>query len=102
MHYNVINACILFGGKPLTQLTIRGLGVELHNALKETARRHGLSMNRYVLSILREAAGMGNKDTSDIEFTDLDHLAGTWSQKTYEQFQEQLNLQRSIDESLWQ
>ena len=63
MHYNVINECTSKGGGALSQLTIRGIGVELHNALKESARRKGLSLNRYVVAILREAAGLGYEVT---------------------------------------
>lgn len=85
----------------MTQLTIRGIGAELHNALKESARRKGISLNRYVVAILREAAGLGYEVAPEMEFTDLDHLAGTWTQEIYEEFQEQLSLQRDIDTALW-
>jgi len=86
----------------LKQLTIRGLGTELHIALKQGAKRRGMSVNRYVLSILREAAGMGaDPSLRDIEFHDLDHLAGTWTQSDLDEFEDQLALQRSIDEELW-
>jgi hypothetical protein len=37
-----------------------------------------------------------------MEFNDLDHLAGTWTQEVYEEFQEHLTLQRDIDKVLWQ
>ena len=102
MHYNVINECTSKGGGALSQLTIRGIGIELHNALKESARRKGLSLNRYVVAILREASGLGYEVTPEMEFNDLDHLAGTWTQEVYEEFQEHLTLQRDIDKVLWQ
>ncbi len=86
----------------MKQITIRGVGTDLHNALKHEARRRAVSMNRLVLSILREAVGLGDGiEKSEMEFHDLDHLAGTWTQREFEEFEEQLLLQRSVDEELW-
>ena len=86
----------------MKQLTVRGIGIELHTALKLGAERRGMSMNRYVLSILRDAVGMdAGLEPRDIEFHDLDHLAGTWTQSYLDEFQSQLALQRGIDEELW-
>jgi hypothetical protein len=86
----------------MTQLTIRGVDGNLQQILKHEAERRGQSVNRYVLSLLQEAAGV-LKEGSRVppEFRDLDHLAGTWTQQDFEEFEEQLALQRSIDEELW-
>ena len=86
----------------MKQLTIRGIGIELHNALRSEARGRGLSMNRHVLSILRRAVGQADKlGQSEVEYHDLDHLAGTWTQQESEDFAKQLAAQRPIDEELW-
>ena len=87
----------------MKQLTIRNVGIDLHRAIKNEAQRRGLSINRYVLLILREAVGFGDGQLDqDIEFHDLDHLSGTWTEEEYRQFAEALNSQRKIDEGLWQ
>lgn len=86
----------------MKQVTIRGVGTDLHNALKHEAVRRNVSMNRLVLAVLRDALGLGDGlQASEIEFHDLDHLAGTWTQQEFEEFHEQLFLQRSVDEELW-
>lgn len=87
----------------MKQLIIRGIGTELHNAIKDEARRRGLSINRFVLAIIREAIGLGNGlRLSEKEFHDIDHLVGTWTQQEFEEFEKLLVLHRSIDEELWQ
>lgn len=86
----------------MKQLTIRNVGSDLHQAVKNEARRRGLSINRYVLLILRDAVGLGDGQSNQtIEFHDLDHLAGTWTEEEYRQFEEVLNSQRKIEEGLW-
>ena len=93
----------LIGGAILKQLTIRGVEMNLHRSIKEEARRRGLSINRYVLLVLREAVGLGSANENlEMEFHDLDHLAGTWTQGEFEEFEKQLVAQRSIDQELWQ
>lgn len=85
------------------QLTIRSVDPELQHILKTEAKRRGLSVNRYVLMLLREAAGLGSGNPEpEREFHDLDHFIGTWTQQEYEEFEKELAVQRSIDEELWQ
>lgn len=86
----------------MTQITIRGIDEQLHQALRRTAENKGLSMNRYVLNLLKDSQGQAyGGPNNGVEFDDLDHLAGSWSQEEFEQFTEQLQDQRSIDSALW-
>ena len=65
----------------MKQLTIRGVDDELHYALRSRADQHGMSINRYVLSVIKESVGLANGGIlRDAEFDDLDNLAGTWTQ----------------------
>lgn len=87
----------------MKQLTVRGVNDDLHRALKKEADRRGTSMNRVVLALLKEAMGVPNGASHyQTLFDDLDHLAGTWSPKEAETFEEALSQQRTIDEKLWQ
>ena len=87
----------------MKQLTIRGVDDRLHQELRTRAARQGTSVNKYVLGVLKHSTGLGNGHTrSDVEFDDLDHLAGTWTQQEFEEFSKQLENQRSIDTELWQ
>ncbi|MEZ4837323.1 MAG: hypothetical protein R2873_35895 [Caldilineaceae bacterium] len=86
----------------MKQLTIRGIDSRLDHFLKQEAERRGQSVNRYVLSILRVAAGEERDAQPAVRFDDLDHLAGTWTAAEYAEFEQNLATQRSIDEELWQ
>lgn len=87
----------------MKQLTIRGVTDELHYKLKIKADQHNLSINRYVLTIIKKQVGFSDHGLlNDAEFDDLDYLAGTWSQEQYQEFQNLLQGQRTIDPDLWQ
>ncbi len=104
IHYNVMSDCILTcqGDETVKQLTLRGVDSNLHHDLKAEADRRGLSVNRYILSVLRGAQGVDASDRrAAVEYHELDHLAGTWSQADGADFERQLAAQRSIDEDLW-
>jgi len=86
----------------MTQLTVRGVDSRVHRFLVQEAERRGQSVNRYVLTLLQEVAGMRNSDPqTPMIYHDLDHLAGTWTAQDFEEFAQQLATQRSIDEELW-
>ena len=86
----------------MKQLTVRGVENELHQRLKSEAERRGLSVNRYVLSLLKQAVGPTEPNTLQKQvFDDLDHLAGTWSQEDADEFDRTLKQQRYIDGELW-
>jgi len=84
----------------MKQLTIRGLGIDLHRAIKQEAGRRNMSINRYVLSILRKAVGLENEHPQ-MEYNDLDELAGSWTTAETQEFERYLAEQRSIDEDMW-
>lgn len=87
----------------MKQLTVRGVKNDLHNALKSEATRRGISVNRVVLALLREAVGLANGNQQKrVIFNDLDSLAGTWTKEEATNFEGELASQRVIDEALWQ
>ena len=86
----------------MTQLTIRGIDNELRAKLDDEALRRRLSLNRCVVAILAESLGVVPKThEEDVLFTDLDHLAGTWSEDEASAFDASLAEQRQVDEELW-
>ena len=85
----------------MTQLTVRGIDNNLHKELKSQAKQRGLSVNRYVVELLREATGQIESPNQPTTYHDLDHLAGTWSQEEAETFAQSLLEQRQVDEALW-
>lgn len=76
---------------------MRGLGADELAALKRAAERAGISMNRLALRRLADqppsAAIAGS--------TDLDALAGTWSQQEAEGFQAAIAPLEQVDPDLW-
>ena len=87
----------------MTQLTVRGIDEDLHRALKEASARQEMSMNRYLVRVLNESVGQYQvaNSTKEQEYTDLDHLAGTWSEEDADEFDQALASQRVIDEAMW-
>lgn len=77
-------------------ITVRTIPPGVVKAVMEKARTEGLSLNRAVVSLLKEAVGETARAKPVIHH-DLDHLAGTWSQAEYDEFMEFLRKQREID-----
>lgn len=84
----------------MTQLTVRDVDERLGEALKQEAEARGLSVNRLVLQLLRESVGLSGRKRP-LVFTDLDHLAGTWSAADAAEIAPHLSAQRHIDDDLW-
>jgi len=89
----------------MKQTTVRGIDGTLARKLRQEARRRGLSLNRTVLLLLRQATGL-TKLTDPAprqteRFTDLDHLAGTWSAQEAEEFERAIEGLRRVDEEMW-
>ena len=73
----------------MKQLTIRGVTDELHHELRIKADQNNMSINRYVLTIIKESVGFAKRGTlQDVEFNDLDELAGSWSKEEYQEFKD--------------
>lgn len=84
----------------MMQLTVRDVDERLSSALKQEAAARGLSVNRLVLQLLRESVGLSSSREPTL-FTDLDHLAGSWSDEEAAEFERQLAGQRAVDDELW-
>lgn len=85
-----------------SQLTIRGVDDRLRRALEIEAKARGLSLNRCVVSLLRQAAGVDlDRERRDVVYHDLDALAGTWTSAEADEFDRLIAEQRTIDPELW-
>jgi plasmid stability protein len=84
----------------MTTMTIRGLDDVTINALKQKAKKEGSSVNAALVKLLQEALGVTKKKRTVI-YNDLDHLAGTWSDKDYKEFLQATADFAKIDENLW-
>lgn len=83
-------------------ITVRDVPPGVGKAIRRKARKEGLSLNRTVISLLEEATGHADNAARKPQLHhDLDHLAGTWSQKEYDEFMRALGEQRTIDPEMW-
>jgi len=83
------------------QLTIRGVDDQLRRALQVEARARGLSLNRCIVDLLRQATGLAARSASPATYDDLDELAGTWTAAEAAEFGQRIAEQRAIDTDLW-
>ncbi|MGH2538392.1 MAG: FitA-like ribbon-helix-helix domain-containing protein [Candidatus Promineifilaceae bacterium] len=85
----------------MAQITVRNVSQGLHAALKREAERRGSSVNRLVLSLLRQGLGLQSADDGPRPHHDLDHLVGAWSSAEASQFLDALSEQRQVEAELW-
>ena len=81
-------------------MTIRGLDDLTIKALKEKAKKEGSSVNAALVKLLQEDLGIKKKKRT-VVYNDLDHLAGTWSDKDYKEFLQLTADFAKIDENVW-
>ena len=81
-------------------ITIRGIDETTARILKERAKKEGVSVNAVLLKTLRESLGL-EKRRRTVIYDDLDHLAGTWSEKDFVEFQKIIADFEIVDEKMW-
>lgn len=82
----------------MNQLTLRNIPDDLERAIRDSSKKSGQSINKTVLDILRKGIGLpdeGNKHR------DLSFVSGTWSQKEFEEFENNIKVCEQIDEDIW-
>jgi len=81
-------------------ITVRNLPPEVARAVKEKARKERLSLNKAILRLLEEAAGVG-KGKRKVVYHDLDRFFGTWTREEADAFDEAMREHRQIDPEMW-
>ena len=84
----------------MATMTLCGIDKQTAEALKERALREGTSVNAVTLRLLRESLGLEKRKRS-ATFSDLDHLAGTWSGEEAAEFERNTAVFEQVDEDLW-
>lgn len=80
----------------MPQYTIRNIPQPTDRALRDFARRRGLSLNDATIVVLQRGLGVSGEDP---EYNDLDELIGTW--KEDQAFDQAIAEQDKIDPALW-
>jgi hypothetical protein len=81
-------------------ITVRGVDPELDRAIKSRAEGDNISVNQWVLKILKKATGM-EKEPLFRKHHDLDELAGGWTKEDAAAFQKNTQIFERIDEDVW-
>ena len=81
-------------------LTIRGIDEELGKLIKDMSRKSELSVNRWLIQMLRKITRLDKKPFIQA-YHDLDKLAGNWTRKEAQAFTENTSLFEQIDEDVW-
>lgn len=84
-------------------ITVRNLPPEVARAIRDKARKEGLSLNRTVARLLAQATGRGEekRKRKQVLHHDLDRFFGVWSKKEAEEFDEALLEERQIEPEMW-
>lgn len=86
---------------PPHQLTIR-YDDDLAREIDELARREGISRNRAVVRLLKEAAGVDDRDGPQRRIGDaLDWFIGSWTEQQATEFEEAVRDFEMVDKELW-
>ncbi len=84
----------------MSTMTIRGFDDQTIKALREKAKQEGMSVNAAIVKLVQEELGLKKKKRI-VVYNDLDHLAGTWDEKEYKEFQKRIKEFERIDETMW-
>ena len=84
----------------MATMTIRGIDDEVSKLLKDRAKSEDISVNGLILKMIKESLGIEKKKRTKT-YRDLDHLAGTWSEKDFNEFQKRVEDMEKIDEEIW-
>ena len=81
-------------------ITLRNIPADVARAVERRASRESQSLNKAVLELVAEGAGLKNR-ARKVRHTDLDSLFGTWSKKQADAFDRQLRELRTVDPEVW-
>ena len=81
-------------------VTLRNLPPAVERAIRQRAKKKGVSVNKVVISLLQDHLGESERRTVR-RYHDLDELAGAWSRQEAEIFERALAKQRGIDPEMW-
>ena len=80
-------------------ITLRNVPPEIARVVRKRASEKGQSLNKAVLELVAEGAGL--KKPAKVRHSDLDALFGSWSKKEADAFDRHLRELRKIDPEVW-
>lgn len=83
------------------QITLRGLEPRLLAEVERLARSKGVSLNKAVLSILQQGAGIDEPSGAKRIGKAVDRFVGSWTKAEARQFSKSIKSLEQVDEELW-
>lgn len=83
----------------MSQITVRGLGPEIEQRIRQMARDNHQSINYVLTEIIRQNLEKGKRKP---QAATLKHLAGGWSKQEASDFLNSIASCEQIDEEMWQ
>jgi hypothetical protein len=80
----------------MNTMTIHGIDAKLKKAIARQAELNNECLNQTAIRLLKNALGL-NKKTVIKKYTDMDHLAGTWTKEEADQFMRNIDLFERIE-----
>lgn len=85
----------------MANFSLRGVDDETATRLKAKASSQGMSVNAFLLRLIRQQVDLAPPRSIPRTYHDLDFLAGTWSEEDAAQFLQALADLDAIDSELW-
>ena len=85
----------------MANFSLRGVDDATTSRLKAEASRHSMSVNAFLLRLIRQQLDLAAPRPAPRQYHDLDHLAGTWSAEEAHQFLRALADFETVDPELW-
>lgn len=83
-----------------TNFNLRGILPEVMLLLQREAKRLNISVNTLILNVLEKGIGFSCQIKRPV-YHDLDHLAGSWSEKDTKTFLKNTEYFEQIDKEFW-
>jgi len=83
------------------EIIIKNLDKVIFERLKFEADKQGIDLKTIILQLLKKSLGLEKISDKDINYNDLDHLSGTWSDEEYIKFTTNTSRFNQIDNELW-
>jgi hypothetical protein len=83
-----------------SNFNLRKITPDVMVLLKKEATKQKISVNSLILQIIEQGIGVKHL-AKKVVFHDLDHLAGTWSDKDKKDFDDNIKSFENIDKELW-
>jgi len=85
----------------MKSITIRGLEGKLGELIKKKAQVEGISLNKAINRLLKQALGLNDKKQKN-NYEEFSDLSGVWSEEDEEEFLRAVSDLEKIDSGDWQ